>query len=117
MNKIHVLVVPVLLGGAALLGAVAASKTAGVGTHAQSRSGNALVTARTRQLNRLERALHRSLRARPPALPPVPAVSRSRPQVAPRVVYQRPAPIVIVHHTSHHDDGGGEAEGGDGGGD
>lgn len=123
MKRIHVLAVASLFGIAAVLGALAATKTTGVGAQARARSSSSsIVAARTRQLNHLERALHRSLRQRPPALPPVPAVSsaatRPRARAAPQIVYQRPAPIVIVHHASHHDDGGeAQAEGGDGGGD
>jgi hypothetical protein len=104
-----------------VLGAIAATRTAGIGAHAQARPSN-FVVARTRRLNHLERALHRSLRQRPPALPAVPKVSAIAPRpsgrAAPQIVYQRPAPIVVVKHTSHHDDGGeARAEGGDGGGD
>jgi hypothetical protein len=121
MNRINTLAVAALFGLATVLGAVAATRTAGIGTHAHARSSS-FVVAQTRRLNHLERALHRSLRQRPPALPAVPKVPAVAPrpsvQAAPQIVYRRPAPIVVVKHTSHHDDGGeAQAEGGDGGGD
>ena len=119
MRRLHIITVAVLLGIAAAAGVIAMSRTTGVGARAHSRTNDAVIAARIRQLDRFELALRRSLRDRPPALPRVPAAgqgptrSPARAPVSPRIVYRRPAPIVVLRHTSHHDDGGGrEAEGG-----
>jgi hypothetical protein len=109
MKKIHVFAVALMLGAAAVLGVLAATRTVGLGS---ARAGspqvtNASVTARKHRLDRVEAALKRALRDRPPALPSVPAVARRAAGrgSAPHIVYQRPAPIVVVKHNPHHDDG------------
>jgi hypothetical protein len=129
MNKAHATGIALLLGAAAVLGMVAATRTAGLG-HAASASASAqagttrsAIAWRAHRLDRIEAALRRSLRSRPPKLPPVPArqhpaaapppIVASAPTAvaAPRVVYQRPPPIVVVKHHAHGD----EHEPGDGG--
>jgi hypothetical protein len=110
---------------------VAASRTAGLGRAASSAAATqSLKTSRAfawraHRLDRIEVALRRSLRSRPPKLPPLPArhhpaaapppavASAPAAVVAPRVVYQRPPPIVVVKHHAHGD----EHEAGEGGGD
>jgi hypothetical protein len=105
MKKAHVVAVALLLGLAAVLGVLAASRTAGLGASSRSHVATTSIAARTKKLDQVELALRRALRDRPPALPPVPA---STPGVAaaPRVVYRRPAPIVVIKHGVHHDDSG-----------
>ena len=136
MKKIHVLAVAALLGFAAILGVVGATRTTGIGAAAHAKATttmSAQLRARERKLHQLERALAKARNQRPPALPRVPAVHHpatppAAPAVpasappaaapapmAPRVIYRRPAPIVIVHHT-HHGDDGHEGGGHDGGG-
>jgi hypothetical protein len=105
MKKAHFVAVALLLGLAAVLGVLAASRTAGVGASSRSRVGATSIAARAQRLGRVELALRRALRDRPPALPPIPAAPR-RAAVAPRVVYRRPAPIVVIKHVLHHDDSG-----------
>jgi hypothetical protein len=124
MNKTHTAAIALLLAASVVLGMTAATRTAGLGRGASARptASTAAFAARTHRLNRIEVALRRSLRRRPPKLPPVPAVhppapvqvAAARPVTAApqRVVYQRPPPIVVVKHRSHGDD----HESGDGGG-
>jgi hypothetical protein len=133
MNKVHVAGVALLLAAAAVLGMVAATRTAGLG-HAASASAAAQTGAtssaivwRAHRLDRIEAALRRSLRSRPPKLPPVPAVhhlaaapspalaSAPAAAAAPRIIYQRPPPIIVIKHHAHGD-GHESGDGGDGGG-
>jgi hypothetical protein len=132
MNKAHAAGIALLLGAAAVLGMVAATRTAGLG-HAASASVSAqagktssALAWRAHRLDRIEAALRRSLRSRPPKLPPIPAVHHaaaalppavsSAPVAAapPRIVYQRPPPIVVVKHHAH-DDGHESGDGSNGG--
>lgn len=107
MNKLHVTIVATLLAGAAVLGAVAVTRTTSLGT-AQRQGSNAAVLARTRQLDRLQASLQRALAQKPKA--------RASTSPAPRVVYHRPPPIVVVRHAHQGDDGGFEnAAGGESG--
>lgn len=107
MKKLNVTIVAALLAGAAVLGAVALTRTLSLGT-AQRQSSNAAVQARTRQLDRLQASLQRAL-----AQKPKPARATAPP--APRIVYHRPPPIIVVRHTHHGDDGGFENADGGGG--
>jgi hypothetical protein len=112
MKKAHVIAVALLLGLAAVLGVLAASRTAGVGVSSRSHVAAASIAGRAQRLDRVQLALRRALRDRPPALPPLPASPRGV-AVAPQVVYRRPAPIVVIKHALHHDDSGDrEAQGG-----
>ena len=129
MRKIHAATVALLLGAAAALGILAATRTTSLGRTAVARpvATRAAIAARAHRLDRIEAALRRSLRSRAPKLPAVPVVRHvaSPPPVAAvasspqRLVYQRPAPIVIVKHRAHGDDHetGHGADGGTGGGD
>ena len=108
MKRIHALLIALLIGVAALAGTYAATRTAHLGAAAQQQSA-AVIKQRERQLARGEAALRKAL-----AQSPAPAAARSAAATgAQRVVYVRPAPIVI-----HKRRAGGEyeAEGRDGGG-
>jgi hypothetical protein len=93
-------VIALVLGVAAALAGFASIRSAHLGAAAR-KTAQAQLAAREARLNRAERALRRALAA--PAA--APAVQR-RP---PRVVYVRPAPIVIHKHRGGGGDG---AEGG-----
>jgi hypothetical protein len=127
MNKAHLTLFALLVAGATILGAVAVTRTTGLGRAARH-TNDAAVTARTKQLASYAAKLQKELKAKPPALPPlpkpkpVPAVAPAAPApapvAAPRIVYNRPPPVVTVIHTHHHgDDGGHESGDGGGGGD
>jgi hypothetical protein len=124
MNKAHLTLFALLVAGATVLGAIAVTRTTGLGRAAQHTNDTAVV-ARTKQLEAFASKLRKELRARPPALPrlpkpkPMPAAASAAPaQQAPRIVYNRPPPVVTVIHTHHGDDGSRESEGGgEGGGD
>jgi hypothetical protein len=115
MKKIHALLIALILAVAAGLGLAAATRTAGLRTATTStRTQTAAIVARSQRLDRVEAALRRALRDKPPALPAVPAARRRvAATAAPQVVYKRPAPIVVLKHGSYHDsEGDHEAEGG-----
>jgi hypothetical protein len=112
MHKLNVFIVAVLVAGAAVLGTFAALRTTSLGA-AHRTSADTAVRVRTKQLDRFAAALHKQLARKTPALPAVPARAAAAPAPVPRVVYRRPAPIVVVRHTHHGDDGGNESEGRD----
>jgi len=114
MKKIHALLIALILAVSAGLGLAAATRTAGLRTAAATHTQTAAIAARSHRLDRVEAALRRALRDKPPALPAVPAAGRPVAGApAPRVVYRRPAPVVVLKHSSHHDsEGDREAEGG-----
>ena len=101
MSKLNVLVIAALLAVAAVLGTVAATRTVSLGASARQTSASA-VQARAKQLDAYQASLRRALAHKPPALPPVPSASS---RGAPRVIYHRPPPIVVVKNTHHGDDG------------
>ncbi len=122
MKRMHAFTIAVFLAVAAGAGLVAATQTAGLrtgaGPTAAAAAGGSTVAARARKLNRIEIALRKALRSRPPALPAIPAArTPAAPAAAPqqRVIYQRPPPIVVVKHRpgGEHEN---EHESGDGGG-
>ena len=118
MNKAHVTIFALLVAGATVLGALALTRTTGLG-RAATHTNDAAVATRTKQLAAYAAKLQRELKAKPPALPPLPkhqAVAAAAPQPqAPRIVYHRPPPVVTVVHTHHGDDGSHESDGGGGG--
>lgn len=122
MSRSKVAIVAGLLAAAAVLGAVAVTKTVSLGA-AHARASDAKVQARAKQLDRFEASLRHALAKTPPALPKVPKAAAASAQgsgaaAQPRVVYRRPPAIVVVRHLHHGDDGSREAmDGGDGGGD
>ena len=117
MRKLHVAMIAALLALAAMLGAVAVSHTVKLGAASRA-SATKVVQARTKQLDRFEASLARSLARTSPALPAVPTDTASAPPgsaAAPRIVYRRPPAVVVVRHTSRGDDGSAhEAESGGG---
>jgi hypothetical protein len=119
MNKAHVTLGALLFAAAAVLGAVAVTHTTGLGRAARH-TNDAAVAARTRQLASFAAKLQKELKAKPPALPPIPkpkpvpaAAPVAQAQQAPRIVYHQPPPVVIVKH-HHGDDGSHEGDGGGG---
>jgi hypothetical protein len=121
MNKAHLTLFALLVAGATVLGAVAVTRTTGLGQAARH-TNDAIVTARTKQLAAYAAKLQKELKAKPPALPGVPKAAPTpaaapMAQAAPRIVYHRPPPVVTVIHTHQRGDDGGSDAGGHGGGD
>jgi hypothetical protein len=124
MPRKHTLVVALSLAFAAVLGTVAVTKTVHLGAASAKPVSRIVIAKRSRQLDKFEASLAAALRRTPPAipkLPPIPKVPAARTAsgsapAARRVVYVRPAPIVVHEHRAG---GEHEAEGfdrGDGGG-
>jgi hypothetical protein len=104
MKKIHVTVVALILGVSGALGVAAATRTAGLRTPAaRSSVSDAAVAARANRLDKVARSIARARRDKPPALPAVPATRKASGAPPQRVVYQRPAPVVVVKHGGHHE--------------
>src|SRR5947209_20574632 len=105
MNKTHVTILAVLIASATVLGAVAVTRTTGLGRTAQH-TNDAAVTARTKQLASFAAKLQKELKAKPPALPavpkpkpaPVPAAAAAPAAQAPRIVYHQAPPVAVVKH-------------------
>ena len=122
MNKAHLTLFALLVAGATVLGAIAVTRTTGLGRAARHTNDAALV-ARTKQLRAYAAKLQQELNAKPPALPRLPkpkpatvaASAAPAPSSAPRIVYNRPPPVVTVIHRHHGDDGGQESDDGGGG--
>jgi hypothetical protein len=119
MNKAHVTLFALLVAGATLLGAVAVTRTTGLGGAARQ-TKDAAIAVRERQLRAYAAKLQKELRAKPPALPAVPkpkpvpaAAAAPAPPPAPRIVYNRPPPVVTVIHRHQGEDGYDESGGGD----
>ena len=124
MKKAHVTLFALLVAGATLLGAVAVTRTTGLGSAARHTNDTA-IGARERQLQAYAGKLQKELEAKPPALPPIPhpkpapaaaAAPTPAPPPAPRIIYHRPPAVVTVIHTHHGDDGSDESDGGGEGG-
>lgn len=98
MRKSHVLVLAALIAVGSALGTYALTRTTELGVKAREASTkdvDAVVTARTRQLNALEISLHKALAKKPPKLPALPKLKKPPTvQVAPRVY--APAPVASV---------------------
>lgn len=121
MPRTAVVVVVLSLAFAAVTGTIALTRTVHLGQAAARPAVSGRVIAKRRgQLNRFEASLRAELRRRPPAVPKLPsapavspapaaAVPAAAPVAAQRVVYRRPAPIVIHKHRA----GGGERDGAD----
>lgn len=126
MKPTHALAIAATLAVAAVLGVLAATKTAQLGASVK-RASPGTIAARAHRLDSFEAALRKALSTKVPKLPKVPAVhavshagSGAAPgsaavvnASAPRVIYHRAAPIIIHKHAQHGDDGA-EAEGGGG---
>jgi hypothetical protein len=109
MSKLNVAAISALLALAAVLGTVAATHTVSLGA-AKRNASAAAVASQAHRLDQFEASLRRAFAKRPPALP---ALTKPATGPQPRVVYRRPAPVVVVHHVHHGDDGGeSSAEGG-----
>ncbi len=112
MSRKAVLIVAFALAFAAVTGTIALTRTAGLGrTAAAGPAATRLIARRTAQLNRFEASLRAELGRRPPAVPKLPATPLASVAAAPaaeRVVYRRPAPVVVHLHRP-----GGEHEGAD----
>ena len=105
MTRINALLIALIIGFAALAGTFAATRTTHLGAAAQKQSATALAQRR-KQLAAGEAALRKALAASPAT-----TAARTPATGAQRVVYVRPAPIVIHKHRA-----GGEYESRDGGG-
>jgi hypothetical protein len=115
MSRTAIVIVAAALAFAAVTGTIALTKTVRLGRSATSGSASsALIARRTAQLDAFEASLNAQLRQKPPAVPKLPAAQPATRTVPQRVVYVRPAPIVVHKHRA-----GGEVEGSDheGGGD
>jgi hypothetical protein len=98
MKTSHTLAVAAMLAVASIFGFLAATKTAGLRSAKATSASAAVITARAHRLDRIEASLHRALRQKPPALPPLPAPRAAVVTAGPQVVYRRPAPVVVVKH-------------------
>jgi hypothetical protein len=123
MKPIHALLIAGAMAFGVVLGVTAVTKTSTLGASARHASAAAIVN-RTHRLDSFEAALQRALKKRPPRLPAAPTASAaaapagaaSIPTAAvsaasPRVIYQRPAPIIVHKHGRFGGDGA-ESEGG-----
>lgn len=125
MNRTRALIVSLAVALAAVAGVFALSHTLMLSNQANSATDQQ-VARRTAQLDRYEASLRKALAQEPPALPAVPAatdtagstlqVAASAParSVAPRIVYHRPPPVVVIkhraggeHESEHESEGGG----------
>jgi hypothetical protein len=138
--RTQTLIVALSLAFAAVVGTVALTKTVHLGQAAAAKPvAKSLIAKRTAQLDRFEASLRAELRKKPPKVPKVPSAPVAAPAVpapaaapaaapAPaatqRVVYVRPAPIVIHKHRaggehesegSDHGDSGSASAGAGGG--
>jgi hypothetical protein len=97
MRKSHVVVLALLIAVGSMLGTYALTRTTELGVQAQktsSESVDAVVAARSRQLNALEASLRKALVKKPPPLPALPKIKAQPSQPAPRVY--TPAPVVVT---------------------
>jgi hypothetical protein len=130
MPRKHTLVVALSLAFAAVMGTVALTRTLPLGQATTKAVSQTVVSQRSKQLDRFQASLRAALERRPPAIPkmpaaptvsaspaasaaPAPAAAAPAPAASQRVVYVRPAPIVIHKHRAG---GGYDSEGSDGGG-
>jgi len=94
MRKSHVFVLAALIALGATFGTYALTRTTELGVKAREASTkdvDAVVAARTRQLNALEISLHTALAKKPPKLPALPPKVKAAPvQVAPRAYSAAP---------------------------
>jgi hypothetical protein len=133
----QILIVALSLAFAAVVGTVALTKTVHLGQASTKPAvSKAAIAKRAAQLNRFEASLRAQLKRTPPAVPKVPpapavapalapapaavaspAVSAPAPAAAQRVVYVRPAPIIIhKHRAGGEHESAGQSDGGGGGG-
>ncbi|MGH3059331.1 MAG: hypothetical protein ACRDPP_14010 [Gaiellaceae bacterium] len=109
MNRLHALVVAVLLGIAAVAGSYAALGTTALGvTATEATISDAQIAAREAKLDKAARALRRAAKRKPPALPPLPARRSSASLVAApgsgTAVAPAPGPLAFRDHDHDSDD-------------
>jgi hypothetical protein len=92
MNRKHALLIAVMLGLAALVGAFALARTTHLGAASQPKVSAARIARQEAALTRAEASLRRRVAHATAATPAAPA-----PQ-AQRVMYVRPKPIVVTVH-------------------
>jgi hypothetical protein len=133
MRPRHAAAISLLLALSVAAGAFAAQRTMATASSASAKSTrlSPVLVRRARALDRMEVALRRALRQRPPALPHVPhfkpihvapatiggtslaATAPNASTVAPRTIFVRPpAHIVTIHR--HGGEGGDDGEGASG---
>lgn len=99
MRKSHVVVLALLIAVGSILGTYALTRTTELGVQAQEASSkniDAVVAARTRQLNALETSLRQALAKKPPPLPALPKIKAQPPQPTPRVYASAPVTVTRV---------------------
>jgi hypothetical protein len=110
MNRIHAVAIAAVLAIAAVVGVSAATKTSTLGASA-SQASEAAIATRSHRLDSFEAGLRKALRSKPPAMPKLPAVHAATAGSLPvsasttRVIYRRPAPLIIHKHPRHGEDG------------
>lgn len=109
MNKLHALVIAVLLGIAAVAGSYAALGTTALGvTASEATVSDAQIAAREAKLDQAARALERVAKRKRPALPPLPARRSSGSLVASAapagVSSVAPAPPLAFRDDDHDSD-------------
>lgn len=115
MKRLHAVGIAALIALAAVFGTIAATRTTTLGAAVRTTSA-ATFDARMHQLDRYAASLQKTLARKPPPLPALPTATSKPAQAAQRVVYRRPAPVVVVKHRaggehedeSEHDGGGGD---------
>jgi len=128
MKTVHALSIALMLGFAAVLGAVVATKAVNASHAAAARPASVAtaVAARTASLDRWQHQLQRALHRRPPKLPPLVHFAKvvAPPVAAPALVssVSAPAPRTIYVHAKpprspagaheHEHEGGDFGEGG-----
>lgn len=114
MKPLHAIAVAAALAIVAVLGGTAVMKTLTLGATARQASAASIAT-RAHKLDSFEAGLKKALRSKPPALPKVPTLGAGGVAApagstlpvgasAPRVIYRRPAPIIIHKQSRHGDD-------------
>jgi hypothetical protein len=117
MARKQTLGVALVLAAAAIAGALALRNTLELGQASGTGASSArLVAKRTAQLDRFEASLRRQLAEKPPLLPAAHAAPAPARAAVRRVVYVRPAPIVVHTHRAGSEreaESGEDGEGGD----
>ena len=109
MKRLHVLVLALLLGAAAVAATFAVLTTASLGTGAKAAPAvsSAEIAARNAKLDKAEAAMRRALKKKPPALPKLPKRVDSQPRL---VRVTPPAAPVAAPTTQSGSDDDHEAE-------
>jgi len=107
MSRKHASIIALILALAAIAGGMAAMRTASIGSAARPPSLDTQIAQRSRQLDRAEASLTRTLQQA--QVPVQGQLAPSTPSAqAQRVVYVRAAPHVItIHRAGGEHDGGG----------